>query len=432
MNANFKCPNCNEDLPIPQAQDDRFVMCPSCSNRVQVPEPEHITPVPAVSTPAPSPATAPQWWLASQGAPTGPHSEAFVLAGLKAGVILSQTKACPDGDQEWKRLCDWPAFAANCSSMPQPAAPEPITPAPTVSWLGGDKAMWERLRFIDKCIVVLWPAMVAFYWLWWLVGVGDKPGNVAKLSWADIRDSSLKDNCKLLAIMAPVYAMIGAALWGLWAMVSRFGLLKALACVLVPCVLLWVLRKIYKEVQKKTNTAVAVLVVALLSGCGILGFMWFAQNFTKAGEIYRLDGELVRCSSFSSSLKSNESSDDVLIRYNGLDEEGCELFAKFVGGNYDVVKKHLDEDYARKECVLVSPSVTVEILYTTGDKVTKNFDWPVWEVGTTKMVTFARPPLGKPERLRLEGHAYFGLNGRQFNGCYSKPSFAGEWDLMKE
>ena len=70
----------------------------------------------------PSPATAPQWWLASQGAPTGPHSEAFVLAGLKAGVISPQVKACPDGDQEWRRLCDWPAFAANCAGELQPEA----------------------------------------------------------------------------------------------------------------------------------------------------------------------------------------------------------------------------------------------------------------------------------------------------------------------
>jgi len=85
-----------------------------------------------------------QRWLSNQGTPTGPHSEAFLLVGLKSGAISPQTYACPVGGQEWKRLCDWPGFASACPVVPPPPLPPQtqLKPAPTpwnprtIGWLG--------------------------------------------------------------------------------------------------------------------------------------------------------------------------------------------------------------------------------------------------------------------------------------------------------
>lgn len=65
------------------------------------------------------------WWLSSQGSPSGPHSITFIVAELKAGTISLQTHACPVGSHEWKRLADWPSFASACSFIPPPPPPSP-------------------------------------------------------------------------------------------------------------------------------------------------------------------------------------------------------------------------------------------------------------------------------------------------------------------
>jgi len=54
------------------------------------------------------------WWLSNQGAPAGPYSEAYVLAGLKTGAISPQVQACPANGHEWRHLAQWPQFAAFC------------------------------------------------------------------------------------------------------------------------------------------------------------------------------------------------------------------------------------------------------------------------------------------------------------------------------
>jgi hypothetical protein len=87
-----------------------------------------------------------QWWLSNQGKPTGPHSEAFLLAGLKTGTISPQTYVCSVGGQEWKRLSEWPAFASACSVAAAPPPPPPPEDSPatapaawnprTIGWLG--------------------------------------------------------------------------------------------------------------------------------------------------------------------------------------------------------------------------------------------------------------------------------------------------------
>jgi len=61
------------------------------------------------------------WWLSNGGSSTGPHNEAYILSGLKAGAISPQTNACAVGGQEWKQLAEWPTFAAACPFAPPPS-----------------------------------------------------------------------------------------------------------------------------------------------------------------------------------------------------------------------------------------------------------------------------------------------------------------------
>lgn len=74
----------------------------------------------------PSEAGPDQWWLSNQGKPTGPHSEAFLLAGLKSGTLSPQMYVCPVGGSEWKPLSQWPVFAATCPAIPAPPPPPPL------------------------------------------------------------------------------------------------------------------------------------------------------------------------------------------------------------------------------------------------------------------------------------------------------------------
>ena len=71
------------------------------------------------------------WWLSNQGVPTGPHSPAYVLAGLKTGAIFPQTNACPVGWQEWKRLAEWPLFTPACRQSPPPPPSPELSVRPT-------------------------------------------------------------------------------------------------------------------------------------------------------------------------------------------------------------------------------------------------------------------------------------------------------------
>ncbi len=102
------------------------------------------------------------WWLCSQGPPTGPHSPAYILAGLKTGVISPQTNACPVGGEEWKRLCYWSAFAATCAVMPHPQATNVAASPPPSSTLqvphacllcGKEKEMGERAKVLYGHVV---------------------------------------------------------------------------------------------------------------------------------------------------------------------------------------------------------------------------------------------------------------------------------------
>lgn len=76
----------------------------------------------------------PEWWLLNQGTPEGPYGEAYVIAGLRTGVIFPQTQACPAGAQEWKPLGEWPAFASVCATLPPPLPPSDSAVKRRPSW----------------------------------------------------------------------------------------------------------------------------------------------------------------------------------------------------------------------------------------------------------------------------------------------------------
>lgn len=74
-----------------------------------------------------------QWWLSISGTPEGPHSESYILAGLKTGKISTSAYACPVGGQQWKSLKEWPVFAGACEASfapPPPPPPAPNRPTP--------------------------------------------------------------------------------------------------------------------------------------------------------------------------------------------------------------------------------------------------------------------------------------------------------------
>lgn len=81
------------------------------------------------NTTASTPDNAPQWWLSNQGKPTGPHSEAYIVSGLRTGAISPQTYACPMGGQQWRRLFEWPEFSSACSAPSTAMPPPPPSPA---------------------------------------------------------------------------------------------------------------------------------------------------------------------------------------------------------------------------------------------------------------------------------------------------------------
>src|SRR5579871_5971330 len=57
------------------------------------------------------------WWLSDGTDPTGPHSEPTLVAGIKRGRISPLAYACPVGGQEWRLLCEWPAFVRACAAV---------------------------------------------------------------------------------------------------------------------------------------------------------------------------------------------------------------------------------------------------------------------------------------------------------------------------
>lgn len=57
-----------------------------------------------------------RWWLSTGGEPEGPHSEGYILIGLKTGEIPSSALVCPVGGQEWKPISGWPEFAQSAAS----------------------------------------------------------------------------------------------------------------------------------------------------------------------------------------------------------------------------------------------------------------------------------------------------------------------------
>ena len=72
-----------------------------------------------------SEARALNWWLAEQGATTGPYTTDHVAAGLRSGSIAATTQACRVGDHQWRLLTDWPEFAEAAPPVPPPPPPPP-------------------------------------------------------------------------------------------------------------------------------------------------------------------------------------------------------------------------------------------------------------------------------------------------------------------
>jgi hypothetical protein len=81
-----------------------------------------------------------EWWLSDGERPTGPHNEAFLLAGIQRGAISPHAYTCPVGGQEWKLLCDWPAFARACAVAAIP------TDVPLVARRSAVRADGSRVR----------------------------------------------------------------------------------------------------------------------------------------------------------------------------------------------------------------------------------------------------------------------------------------------
>jgi len=96
-----------------------------------------------------------KWWVSENGTPTGPHSESYVLVGLKTGTISAQTFVCPAGGQEWKRVTEWPPFSSACPLSPPP--PMPVAPPSGMSAAWNPRAIgWLGLLFSP-----LWSGVMA-------------------------------------------------------------------------------------------------------------------------------------------------------------------------------------------------------------------------------------------------------------------------------
>ena len=50
------------------------------------------------------------WWLAVDGQPTGPYSEAYLQTAAAGGIIRVDQLVSPVGGSEWKSLSLWPSF----------------------------------------------------------------------------------------------------------------------------------------------------------------------------------------------------------------------------------------------------------------------------------------------------------------------------------
>jgi len=118
----FQCLACGIQREFDAAFAGRKVKC-KCGNIGVVPEtgrgmsalfPQSVVSSP-VENPPPTNTASPTnngWWLSNGGSSTGPHDEASIIAGLKAGTISPQTQACAVGGQEWKQLMELSVFAA--------------------------------------------------------------------------------------------------------------------------------------------------------------------------------------------------------------------------------------------------------------------------------------------------------------------------------
>lgn len=50
------------------------------------------------------------WWLAVDGQPTGPYSEAYLQTAAAGGIIRADQLVSPVGGTEWRSLSLWPSF----------------------------------------------------------------------------------------------------------------------------------------------------------------------------------------------------------------------------------------------------------------------------------------------------------------------------------
>lgn len=68
------------------------------------------------------------WWLLVDGAPTGPFSQADLIAHLQQGRLAPDTAACPVGSTQWAPLSSWSPFQGVVPPVMKPA----IEPPPVV------------------------------------------------------------------------------------------------------------------------------------------------------------------------------------------------------------------------------------------------------------------------------------------------------------
>lgn len=109
-----------------------------------------------------------QWWLSVGEAPEGPHSESYILVGVKTGKIPASALVCPVGGQHWKPMTEWPEFAGACAASPAPPSPPPLPPRPattasTLLTTLQQKAPWNprTIGLLGILLSPLWAGIMA-------------------------------------------------------------------------------------------------------------------------------------------------------------------------------------------------------------------------------------------------------------------------------
>jgi hypothetical protein len=95
------------------------------------------------------------WWLSDGNKSTGPHGEAALVAGVKKGRISPLSYVCPVGGQEWKMVCEWPAFIPACAAVGTVAYSSPgVTTQAAVRGAKGTQKAWSGLALTSLIMAV--------------------------------------------------------------------------------------------------------------------------------------------------------------------------------------------------------------------------------------------------------------------------------------